>query len=70
MIYTILYMAGLVGLLYWLGGVLMETHTPIQQEMIKIEVKKDSVDYEMWCSPEGYEAIEEYVKFAEGEEKE
>jgi len=34
MIYTIIYMAGLVGLLYWLGGVLMETHTP--QELIYI----------------------------------
>lgn len=36
MIYIILYMAGLAGLLYWLGGVLMETHTPIQQELIYI----------------------------------
>ena len=36
MIYTIIYMAGLLGLLYWLGGILMETPTTIQQELIYI----------------------------------
>tara|TARA_R100000458_G_C8010963_1_gene74987 strand:+ start:59 stop:268 length:210 start_codon:yes stop_codon:yes gene_type:complete len=56
--------------LYWLGGIWMPEHKTTEQEVIKIEVKKDSLGYEMWCSPEGYEAIEEYVKLAEGEEKE
>ena len=55
--------------LYWLGGIWMPEHKPTKQELIKIEVKKHPLGYEMWCSPEGYEGIKEYVKLIEGEEE-
>ena len=35
MIYIILYLMVLAGILYWLGGILMETHVPIEQELVK-----------------------------------
>ena len=47
MIYNILYLMALAGILYWLGGILMETHKPIQQELVK-PLKNDylyGVDY-------------------------
>lgn len=47
----------------------MPEHKPTKQELIKIEVKKHPLGYEMWCSPEGYEGIKEYVKLIEGEEE-
>ena len=49
--------------LYWLGGIWMHEHKPIEQETIKI--KKPPFDY----TYESYEGINEYVKLMEGEEE-
>ena len=37
MLKIIIYFALLAGLLYWLGGILMEQHTSIQQELMSME---------------------------------
>jgi hypothetical protein len=48
--------------LYWLGGIWMPEHKPIEQELIK--TKKSPFDYTY-----EYEQINEYVKLIEGEEE-